>query len=167
MPLRTAIATAAVRPLAPSFSMMCFTWTLTVSSEMNRRSAISRFRLPAATLLKHVDLTRGQRFVGDVLGQLGRDLLWDPLLARVHLPNDLDEVLRRHVLQHIPAGACRKRALNLDVAFKRRQHHDAGVWKLVSNGDQGVDPAHVRHAQIHERDVWPMVAEQGNRFAAR
>ena len=42
IPLRKAPATASVRSLAPSFSMMCLIWAFTVSSEMNRRSAMSR-----------------------------------------------------------------------------------------------------------------------------
>ena len=37
IPRRTAMATASVRSLAPSFSIMCLTWTLTVSSVMNSR----------------------------------------------------------------------------------------------------------------------------------
>jgi 3-deoxy-7-phosphoheptulonate synthase len=49
MPRRTAMATACVRSLAPSFSITCLRCTLTVSSEMKRRSPISRLRLPAAT----------------------------------------------------------------------------------------------------------------------
>src|SRR5580704_4385608 len=42
IPRRTAIAMASVRSFAPSFSMMCFMWTLTVASEMHRSSPISR-----------------------------------------------------------------------------------------------------------------------------
>ena len=51
--LRAAIVTACVRSLAPSFSRMCFICAFTVSSEMKRRSAISRFRFPVVFPLLH------------------------------------------------------------------------------------------------------------------
>jgi hypothetical protein len=46
IPPRIAIVTACVRSLAPSFSMMCFTWIFTVSSEIPNRLATSWLRLP-------------------------------------------------------------------------------------------------------------------------
>jgi hypothetical protein len=55
--LRAAIVTACGRSRAPSFSGMCFICAFTVSSEMKRRSAISRFRFPVAFPLLHPIVT--------------------------------------------------------------------------------------------------------------
>lgn len=41
IPRRMAIATACVRSVAPSFSMMCFMWTFTVSTAIKSLSAMS------------------------------------------------------------------------------------------------------------------------------
>ena len=166
MPRRTAIVTASVRSLAPSFSMMCLTCTLTVSSEMDSRSAMSRLRLPPATCCS----TSSSRSVSgssrDVLGQLRRDLLRDPLPAGVDLTHRIGQLLRRHALQHVAARAGGQRALNLDVPFERRQHDDARVGELVADRDHRVDAADVRQAEIHQRDVRTMLAEALDRLAA-
>ena len=42
IPRRTPIVTASVRSAAPSFAMMCLTWTLTVPSEIDRMWPMSR-----------------------------------------------------------------------------------------------------------------------------
>ena len=75
MPRRTAIATAAVRSLAPSFSMMCLTWTLTVSSEIEQLLRDVVVAVAAGDVLQHVDLAFGQALVRDVLGELRGDFV--------------------------------------------------------------------------------------------
>ena len=74
MPRRTAMVTASVRSLAPSFSMMCLTCTLTVSSEMNSRSRDFAIPVAAGDVLQDVYLALGQQLVPDVLRQLRGDL---------------------------------------------------------------------------------------------
>jgi len=58
-----------VRSLAPSFPMMCSRCTLTVSSEMNSSSPISRFLLPPDKQAKHFDLAFAERFVAEMFRQ--------------------------------------------------------------------------------------------------
>jgi hypothetical protein len=56
--------------------------------------------------------------------------------------------------------------LDLDVSLERGQHDDPGVGELRENRDQRVDSADVRHAEIHQRHVGPVLAEELNRFTA-
>ena len=127
---------------------------------------MSLLRLPPATCCSTSTSRSVSALVGDVLGELRRDLVRNALLAGVHLPHRLDQLLRRHVLQQVAARAGRERALDLDVALERRQHHDARVGELGADRDQRVDAAHVRQPQVHQRHVGPMLAEQLDGLAA-
>jgi len=53
----------------------------------------------------------------------------------------------------------RKRSQDLHVAGICGKDDDTGLRKLPADGDQRVESAHFRHLQIHQRDVWFMVAE--------
>ena len=156
MPRRIAIATASVRSRAPSLSITCLTCTLTVSSEMNSRSAMSLLRLPLGDVAQHLDLARSQGLLSRVLGELRRHVVRDPLAAGVDLADRLDQLPRRHALEQVAARAGRERALDLDVALEGREHDDASVGELGADGGERVDAAHVGQAQVHERHVGPL-----------
>jgi hypothetical protein len=50
--------------------------------------------------------------------------------------------------------------------FVGRQYDDLRIWKFSSNRDDGIESVHLRHLQIHERDVWTMGTELLDRLAA-
>ena len=73
MPRRTPIATAWVRSVAFSFSMMWLMWLLTVSSASE---SFGHIPIPIAGghELEHFGLANGQSLITAVVGQLRRDL---------------------------------------------------------------------------------------------
>src|SRR5689334_22425039 len=54
--------------------------------------------------------------------------------------------------------------MDLDVAFKGREHDDAGLREFGPDGDQGVDTAQIGEPQVHQRDVRPVLAILLNGF---
>src|SRR6266566_9389886 len=52
----------------------------------------------APDMFQDIDLSVGESFVAEMLGQVGCDFRRNPFFTSVNLPNDLDEFLRRHVL---------------------------------------------------------------------
>ena len=96
---------------------------------------------------------------------MGRNLGRNPLFAGVDLPDDVQQLARGHVLEHVSPSAGFERALDLHVALEGSQHDDAGVGKLRPDRDHDIDPAGVGKAQIHQSDIWPMLAKPLQGFA--
>ncbi len=114
-------------------------------------------RLPRSHPSQHFDLALGQCIVSHVLGDFCRDLRWHPALTRVHNPNGLEQLLSDQVLEQIsgsPGFQCPGR---LDVASVGREHDDASIGKFGTNGGDRFDTAHVRHPQVHECHIGPML----------
>jgi hypothetical protein len=45
------------------------------------------------------------------------------------------------------------------IAFVGREHDDTRVRVFLADCDDGVDPAHIRHLDVHEGDVRSHAAE--------
>ena len=70
------------------------------------------------------------------------------------------------VLQKVATSAGLQRAKRLRIAGIGSQHDDARVRKLASDRADRVEPAHLGHLQIHERDVRTVRPELLNRFTS-
>src|SRR5216683_1099618 len=68
---------------------------------------------------------RGQVFVTHVLRELRRQLRRNTLLPSMDLANHFHQLLWRHALEQVAAGARFQCALDFDVAFEGRQHDHA------------------------------------------
>ena len=84
----------------------------------------------------------------------------------MHLTDRLNQVAGRHVLEQVPARAGLQRPLNIDIAFERGEHDDAGVPELHSDRAQGVDASQIRESEVHQRDVGLVLAVSLNGFVA-
>ena len=62
-------------------------------------------------------------------------------------------------LLQVTLGACLERPEDLCVAFVRRQHNNFRFGKFLADRDDGIQAVHLRHLQVHERDVRPMRTE--------
>src|SRR5580704_628788 len=57
------------------------------------------------------------------------------------------------ILEQIGLSTGLERTQNLRIACVCRQHDHFCIRKFVANRNQGVDAAHLRHLQVHKRDV--------------
>ncbi|EEF24634.1 conserved hypothetical protein [Ricinus communis] len=71
----------------------------------------------------------------------------------MHGADGRQQLPAQHALEQIAGGAGGDRALRQHVALVRGEHHDAGVGEFLADGDGGVDAVHVRHLDVHQRDV--------------
>lgn len=108
-------------------------WPLTVSSEMPRLKAMSRFAIAVCRVEQHVVLALGQcgiaKVFGDAFGNIGRD----EVLAGMDSTDGGDELRGWHSLQDKAAGPAARAPLDLHVTLKRRQHHNACVRELCAD----------------------------------
>jgi hypothetical protein len=54
---------------------------------------------------------------------------------------------------------------DLDIAGIRGQHDDASFGKLAANREHRIQTVHLRHLQVHQRDVRAVRTELLNRFS--
>ena len=132
---------------------MFFTCTFAVCSLMPSVTAISLLRMPSA-MSRTTSTSRGVS--GGCLSASGErcfDVAAKRLPARVHLANHAHEILRERVLQEIGGRAGFERAVDVLVALIHREHHDPRVRVGLPDLADGVEAAHTRQLQIHQRDV--------------
>jgi hypothetical protein len=122
--------------------------------------------ISAGDVPEDVDLARGESVIAHVLGELRRHLRRNALLSRVHLANHLHQLAGGHVLQEIAASTGLQSTLNLNVAFERCEHDDAGFRKFCADCNHRIDSAQVRESQVHERYVGAVVSMVLDRFGA-
>jgi hypothetical protein len=80
--------------------------------------------------------------------------------AAVDAPQGTDQSLVRHSLDDVAARAGLQRLMNVFVALVGGEHDKFGVAVAGHHSADGVDAAHSRQAQIHERDVGKMLFEK-------
>ena len=61
-----------------------------------------------------------------------------------------------HIFEQVTSCSRFECAKNLHIAFVRRQHNDFRFGKFSPNCDDGIQAVHLRHLQVHQRDVRPM-----------
>src|SRR4051794_24074062 len=97
-----------------------------------------------------------------MLGELSSDLRRHALLPGMDLANRLQQFLARRALEQVSIGARPQRALYVDVAVERCQHHDARRREFRADRDEGVDPTQVWKTEVHECDIGPVLAKTLN-----
>ena len=90
----------------------------------------------------------------------------DSLHAEVHGTDGLQQVLAYHALQDIPLGAGRQCTLRQHITLVGGEHDDASGKKLRANGDERLDPIHLRHLDIEQHDIGTKRAILRQRFAS-
>ena len=115
---------------------------------------------------KRFQLPAGERIVSNMLGHLDGDFLGDAAMACVHQPDGIDQLGPQHALQKIAGGSRLERPQSLYVSSIGGQDDDASSGPLLANRCDRVDSVGLGHAQIHERDVWPVHAKQRDRLFA-
>ena len=106
-----------------------------------------------------LDLAVGERICADVNSQIFGHIGGKMLASGMYLADDSDQFVEWGALQHIAEGSRRERALNLVVALKGRHHDHPGVRKLIPNGYDGTDSAHIRKPEVHQRNIRPVLPE--------
>src|SRR6202453_1316049 len=99
-----------------------------------------------------------------MFGHLHRDFLGDAAMARVHQPNGIDQLRPEHAFQEIPGSSRLEPAQSLYISSVGGQDNDASSGPLLANGCDRVDSVGLGHAEIHQRDVGPVHAKQGDRL---
>ena len=158
MPRRSAMLTAAVRSLTPSFARMLLTCTCTVPSLMPSDAAISLLRRPCVAWR--------QRWVRGSLREPRLDVGAPRPLARMHVAHDANQVVRERVLEQIGRRARMERPVNVLVSVEHRQHHDAGAGVRAADRFDRLGAAQAVEPQVHQRHVGLESLKEIDRFLA-
>ena len=113
----------------------------------------------AGYLLQDIHFALAQGFFTHMLGKVGGDFRGDVLLACMHFADHVDKLAAGHGFEHVAYGARPECATDLHISFEGGEHDDAGIWELGADGNHCIDAADIGQPEIHERDVWPMLAE--------
>jgi hypothetical protein len=62
----------------------------------------------------------------------------------------------KRIFEQVTSCSCFECSKDLYIAVIRRQHNDFCFGKFSPNRDDGIQPVHLRHLQVHERDVRAM-----------
>ena len=65
----------------------------------------------------------------------------------------------KRVLEQVALSPGLERTENVHIALVRRQHDHSCLGELRSNGDEGIEPVHFRHLNVHQRYVWTVRPE--------
>jgi hypothetical protein len=129
---------------------------------------------------KHLKLARGQLGQVGVHGRAGGRTRREPLdepagdrwreqgVTGPHHPHRGDELLRGDVLEQEPAGARAERGVHVLVKVERGEDDDPAVASGRGGQDPagGFQPVHLRHPDIHQHDVGPVLEHGGNGLTA-
>jgi hypothetical protein len=130
--------------------------------------------------LEHLHLPVGELGRGDALGpvlagvpvgqggelgeQLARHRRVDQRLTAVHGSDRLGHLVERDVLEQVAAGAGPDRLEQVLFLVADGQHHDLRAGRDVLGRPAGLDPAGLRHPDVHEHDVGQRLASHGDRL---
>ena len=158
IPRRIAMAAASVRSCTDSLARMLLTSPWTVSSLILRPAAISLFRIPRATSRKTsisrlVKAAWNMRLVSRCAtsGGIGLSACRD-FAYKSH------DFLGKRVFQQIGDRPGLQRPIDVLVALVSGHYNDLGGREFRADRANRFDTAHIRHPQIHERDVRLMLA---------
>jgi uncharacterized protein YcaQ len=101
--------------------------------------------------------------LGDELARHGRV---DQRLAAMHRAHRLGHLVQRDVLEQVAAGAGPDRLEQVLFLVADGQHHDLGAGGDLLGRPAGLDPAGLRHPDVHEHDVGQRLARHGDRLGA-
>jgi len=105
--------------------------------------------ISTADVTQDVELTIRERFLADMLGEMGSDLRRNALLPRIDLPDGLKHLFGRHALQQVPLRARSQSTLDLHIACEHRQQDDPSVRGFRPDREHDVDAAGIRKAKVH------------------
>src|SRR3954466_6297343 len=100
--------------------------------------------------------------LSDFRGNLSRQAL----SPGMHSANRLQQFLSQHTLQQVTPGSGFESAKDLEIPRIGCQDDNSCVGELAANRADGVDTAHLRHLQIHERDVRTVFSELFERLTS-
>src|ERR1700687_217850 len=63
------------------------------------------------------------------------------------------------IFEQVTSCSCFECAKNLYITLVGRQHNDLSIGKFCQNCDDRIEAVHLRHLQVHERDVRAMRTE--------
>jgi hypothetical protein len=75
-------------------------------------------------------------------------------------PHRVHQLLAQHAFQEVPGRTGLQCAKSLGIAAIGRQNNDSRLGKLAADRRDGLDAIQIRHAQVHQRDIWTVFAEQ-------
>ena len=104
--------------------------------------------------------------VDSMLGDFERGFGRKSLLAAVNRSDRVYQFLVNRILEQITLRSCFECPKNLYVALVGRQHDNFRIGEFSSNRHDRIEAVHLRHLQIHQRDVWTMCTKQLDRLAA-
>src|SRR5262249_44285134 len=102
---------------------------------------------------ENLDFARGQRVIGGMRRKLRGHFRMDTFYSGVDCTNRLQQILPDMVLQNIGFGPRFQSALRECIATIGCQNDDSCVAEFAPDGEDGIDPIHVRHLQVHESDI--------------
>src|SRR5580658_4891960 len=102
---------------------------------------------------QNLDLALRERVSADVHSQTFGYNCRQMFAPRVHLADDSDQFIERSALQDVAECSGCERALNLVIALKCRHDDHPSIRKLLPNGSDGANSAHIGKPEIHERDI--------------
>ncbi len=148
---------------------MCATCVLTVWSDTTSSDASDE--------AQHVELACGELGhrrrrlpgcrLGEAFDQPPRHSRSEERTARGHDSNPGDELLFGRVLEQEPARAGSQRLVDVLVEIERREHeHARRLLRTVDDPARRLDAVDVRHADVHEHDIWMEVARERDRLCS-
>ena len=162
-----------------SFSSMLRTWFFTDISEMNSSFEMSRLFMPRATSLstsisrsvslgaakcwaRSSPVSRLARVANSVSSLPGHRRV-DQRLPAVHGSDRLGHLVERDVLEQAAyaTGIASNRSSSSSPMVA---HHDLRAGRDVLGRPAGLDPAGLRHPDVHEHDVGQRLAGHGDRL---
>ncbi len=111
-------------------------------------------------------LARRELHLRDPLGQLGGGGRSQVGLAGQHVADARHEGVSGNVLEDVRLRARLQRPRDVFIGIVRRQYHDACLGVDVADPADRFDPFHLRHAQVHQHDVWTMEQKRLDGIAA-
>src|ERR1700733_754408 len=99
-----------------------------------------------------------------MLRDFGGKLRRQSLLSGVDGANRLQQFLSQRGLQQVSLCASLQRTYYLNVAYVSREDDDSCSGELAANRADCIDATHLRHLQVHERDIRVVLAELRHRF---
>jgi len=82
----------------------------------------------------------------------------------VYRPDRLSDLIERDVLEQVAAGAGPDRLEQVLFLIADGQHHDLRAGRDLLGRPAGLDPAGLRHPDVHEHDVGQRFAGHGDRL---
>src|SRR5216684_399598 len=125
---------------------------------MNSSLAMSRLFMPLATSLRtcisrSVSLGAGTCWARSSSSRFARVANSVRSLPAVDSPDDIGDLIQRDVLEQVATGTRSDRLEEVLLLVADRQYDDLGAGCRLLHRTAGLDPAALRHPNVHEDDI--------------